>query len=122
MKTETKEEREIQWVKKLRKVKISDNSYDWKQVKNVLGLRKDKLIYPDLVGSDGKKKAETDEVKLKLFEKTVKQIFCTDIFHLTIIVICQKKRKKNRDSTAGRPSKGGRGTLLKGSNTVDDLC
>ena len=75
MKTETKEEREIQWVKKLRKVKISDNSYDWKQVKNVLGLRKDKLIYPDLVGSDGKKKkkekkeAETDEVKLKLFEK-----------------------------------------------------
>ena len=68
MKTETKEEkeeREIQWVKKLRKVKISDNSYDWKQVKNVLGLRKDKLIYPDLVGSDGKKKTTTTTTTTK---------------------------------------------------------
>ena len=25
-------------------------------------------------------------------------------------------------SAGGRPSKGGRGTLLKGSNTADDLC
>ena len=88
MKREIKEEREVQWEKKLRKVKISNNSDDWKQVKNFLGLRKGNLIYPDLEGSDGKK-AETYKAKLKLFEETVKQVFCT-----YVIVTCQKQAIK----------------------------
>ena len=88
MKREIKEEREVQWEKKLRKVKISNNSDDWKQVKNFLGLRKGNLIYPDLVGSDGKK-PETYKAKLKFFEETVKQVFCT-----YVIVTCQKQAIK----------------------------
>ena len=49
-------ERDIQREKKLRKVKISSNADNWKEIKNILGLGKDKLLYPDLVRSDGKEK------------------------------------------------------------------
>ena len=81
MRRETREERENQWEKKLRKVKISNNADDWKQVENVLTLAKGKLIYPDLVASD-RKKAETDKDNSKLFGGK--------------LFICQKKRKKLR--------------------------
>ena len=43
-------ERDIQRAKKPKKVKISSNAEDWKEIRNVIGLHKDKLSYPDLVG------------------------------------------------------------------------
>ena len=46
--------------------------------KNILGLGKGKLTYPDFIKADGKK-AVTDEEKIKLFENTMEQIFCTEI-------------------------------------------
>ena len=75
---EIKMERNIQWKKKLRKVKVSSNADDWKEIKIVLRLAKDKLLYPDLVGSEGKK-VVTDKENIKLIEETIKQIFCTEI-------------------------------------------
>ena len=71
-------ERYIQWEKKLKKVKISSIAEDWKEIKNILGLGKGKLTYSDFIRADGKK-AVTDEEKIKLFENTVQQIFCTEI-------------------------------------------
>ena len=65
-------ERDIQWKKKLRKVKVSSNAEDWKESKIVLRLGKDKLLYPDLVGSESKK-VVTDKENIKLFEETIKQ-------------------------------------------------
>ena len=43
-------ERDIQRAKKLKKVKISSNAEEREEIRNVLGLHKDKLSYPDLVG------------------------------------------------------------------------
>ena len=46
---------------------------------------------------------------------------------LSTLINSLKERFSNRKDLqigggGGRPSKGGRGTLLKGSNTADDLC
>ena len=78
IRSEIRMERNIQWKKKLRKVKVSSNADDWKEIKIVLRLGKDKLLYPDLVGSESKK-VVTDKENIKLFEETIKQIFCTEI-------------------------------------------
>ena len=78
IKNEIKIERGIQWEKKFKKVKISSNAKDWKEIKNILGLGKSKLTYPDFIKEDGKK-VVTDEEKIKLLESTMEQIFCTKI-------------------------------------------
>ena len=69
--TEINTERDNQWEKKLKKVKISNNAEDWKEIKNILGLGKSKLIYPDFIKADGKK-ATMENEKIKLFENTMK--------------------------------------------------
>ena len=51
-------ERNFQWKKKLKKVKISSNVEDWKEIKNILGLGKDKLTYPDFIRANGKKSSD----------------------------------------------------------------
>ena len=71
-------ERDSQQEKKFKKIKISSIAEDWKEIKNILGLGKGKLTYPDFINADGKK-ALTDEEKIKLFENTIEQIFCTEI-------------------------------------------
>lgn len=60
LKRAIKKEREFQRETKLRKVKTTNNANNWKQVKKVLALK-------------------TDKSKLKLFEETVKQVFCINI-------------------------------------------
>ena len=93
IKREIKIEKDIQWEKKLTKVKISSNAEDWKENKNILRPGKDKLTYSDLIGSDGKK-AVTNKEKTKLFEENIKQIFCTEIPIDSNLTKIKKKLRK----------------------------
>ena len=71
--------REKQWENKLRKIKISSDQKDWRNIKNILGMEKEKTEYPDL--TLGNKKAVTNEEKVKLFKQFLESIFITESDH-----------------------------------------
>ena len=71
--------REKQWENKLRKIKVSSDPKDWRNIKNILGMEKDKIKYPDL--TLGNKKAMTNEEKVKLFKQFLETIFITEPEH-----------------------------------------
>ena len=49
-------ERNSQREKKFKNIMISSIVEDWKEIKNILGLGKGKLTYPDFIKADGKKR------------------------------------------------------------------
>ena len=68
-----------QWENKLKKIKISTDPKDWRNIKNILGMEKEKSEYPDL--TLGNKKAVTNEEKVKLFKQFLESIFITEPEH-----------------------------------------
>ena len=72
--------REKQWENKLRKIKISSDPKDWRNIKNILGMEKEKIKYPDL--TLGNRKATTKSfLKTVLFKQFLETIFITEPEH-----------------------------------------
>ena len=60
-------------------LKISSDPKNWRNIKNIIGMEKEKIEYPDL--TLGNKKATTNAEKVKLFKQFLKTIFITEPEH-----------------------------------------
>ena len=60
-------------------LKISSDPKNWRNIKNIIGMEKEKIEYPDL--TLGNKKATTNAKKVKLFKQFLKTIFITEPEH-----------------------------------------
>ena len=83
IKKETKKDvndyRDKQWENKLKKIRILSDPKDWRNIKNILGMGKDKTEYPELTLDN--KKATTNEEKTKLFKQFLESIFIAEPEH-----------------------------------------
>ena len=60
-------------------LKNSSDPKNWRNIKNIIGMEKEKIEYPDL--TLGNKKATTNAEKVKLFKQFLKTIFITEPEH-----------------------------------------
>ena len=60
-------------------LKISSDPKNWRNIKNIIGMEKEKIEYPDL--TLGNKKATTNAENVKLFKQFLKTIFITEPEH-----------------------------------------
>ena len=79
IKRDIKEYRAKQWENKLKKIKILSDPKDWQNIKNILGMDKEKTEYPELRLNN--KKATTIEEKVELFKQFLESIFTVESKH-----------------------------------------
>ena len=60
-------------------LKISSDPKNWRNIKNIIGMEKEKIEYPDL--TLGNKKATSNEEKVNLFKQFLETTFITEPEH-----------------------------------------